>query len=212
MSLVTPTRSQTHTFKEQQSKLISILFPYEDVSAFKSWLSDLRKEYHDASHICWAYRIYTGNQLEENSSDAGEPSGTAGLPILNAMKQKNLVNCGVAVIRYFGGTKLGKRGLIDAYSQAAQRVIDRTSLISWVKKDHYVLTSPMIYYGNLSKSLVKMGGKILEDRSSESLKWDIEINTDCLNELIKSIRTVTQGEGDLERIKKGADAAKPRRV
>ena len=113
MSLVAPTRSQTHTFKEQQSKFISILGPFEDINSFKSWLSDLRKEYHDASHICWAYRIYTGNQLEENSSDAGEPSGTAGLPILNAMKQKNLVNCGVAVIRYFGGIQELRKAGVD---------------------------------------------------------------------------------------------------
>ena len=125
MSFVVPTQPQTHTFKEQQSKFISIIFPYDDVSGFKSGLSALRKKYHDASQICWAYRIYTGNQLEENSSDAGEPSGTAGLPILNAMKQKGLVNCGLSVIRYYGGTKLGKRGLIDTYGYSARELIEK---------------------------------------------------------------------------------------
>ena len=109
MSLVTPTQPQSYSFKEHQSKFISHLHPIDDLPTFRTWLSNLRKQYHDASHICWGYRINTDTELEENYSDAGEPSGTAGLPILNAIKQKNLVNNGLAVIRYFGGTKLGKR-------------------------------------------------------------------------------------------------------
>ena len=200
MSLVAPTRSQTHTFKEQQSKFISILGPFEDINSFKSWLSDLRKEYHDASHICWGYRIHAESQLEENSSDAGEPSGTAGLPILNALKQENLLNCGLAVIRYFGRTKLGKRGLIDAYGKSARGVIEKTSCKKWVKVEKYAITSPMVFYGDLAKSISRLDGKIIDDQSSVILNWDIEIQSGKLNELIQTIRTVTKGEGDLEKL------------
>ena len=200
MSFVVPARPQTHTFKEQQSKFISIIFPYDDVSKFKSCLSELRKKYHDASHVCWAYRIYTGNQLEENSSDAGEPSGTAGLPILNAMKKKGLVNCGLAVIRYFGGTKLGKRGLIDTYGNSARELIEKASCKKWVKMEKYAITSPMVFYGDLAKSISQLDGKIIDDQSSEILNWDIEIQSGKLNELIQTIRTVTKGEGDLEKL------------
>ena len=200
MSFVVPTQPQTHTFKEQQSKFISIIFPYDDVSEFKSWLSELRKKYHDASHVCWAYRIYTGNQLEENSSDAGEPSGTAGLPILNAMKQKGLVNCGLSVIRYYGGTKLGKRGLIDTYGNSARELIEKVSCEKWVKMERYVITSPMDFYGDLAQSISRLGGKIIDDQSGELLKWIIEVQSGNLNELIQTIRTVTKGEGDFEKI------------
>ena len=198
--MLEPVQSRSTTFKEQQSKFISIIYPYDDVSEFKSCLSELRKKYHNASHVCWAYRIYIGNQLEEYSSDAGEPSGTAGLPILNAMKQKGLVNCGLAVIRYFGGTKLGKRGLINTYGNSARGLIEKASCEKWVKMERYVITSPMDYYGDLAQSISRLGGKILDDQSGELLKWNIEIQSGNLNELIQTIRTVTKGEGDIEKI------------
>ena len=200
MSFVVPTQPQTHTFKEQQSKFISIIFPYDDVSEFKSWLSELRKKCHDASHVCWAYRICTGNQLEENSSDAGEPSGTAGLPILNAMKQKGLVNCGLSVIRYYGGTKLGKRGLIDTYGNSARELIEKSSCKKWVKMERYAITSPMDFYGDLAQSISRLGGKIIDDQSGELLKWNIEVQFGNLHELIQTIQTVTKGEGDFGKI------------
>ena len=200
MSFVVPTRSQTHTLKEQQSKFISIIFPYDDVSEFKSCVSELRKKYHNASHVCWAYRIFTENQLEENSSDAGEPSGTAGLPILNAMKQKGFVNCGLAVVRYFGGTKLGKRGLIETYGNSARKLVEEASCKNWVKLERYTITVPMDFYGVLTQSISRLGGKIIDDQSGELLKWNIEVQSGNLNELIQTIRTVTKGEGDFEKI------------
>ena len=200
MSLVTPSQSLSFSFKVKQSKFISYLRQCETGSDFKSWLSQLRKDHYDASHICWAYRIQHGSQLEHYCSDAGEPSGTAGQPILKTMKQNNLVQCGLAVTRYFGGTKLGKKGLFDAYGTAARNVINQTVLIEWVKKERYLISCPIHYYGDLSQALLQMGGKILENQSSNGLKWIVEINTGMINELIKIVRTITKGEGDLDRV------------
>ena len=200
MSLVTPSQLRSFTFKVKQSKFFSYFRQCETGSDFKSWLSQLRKDHYDASQICWAYRIQDGTQLEHYCSDAGEPSGTAGPPILKAMKQNNLVNCGLVVIRYFGGTKLGKKGLVDAYGTAARNVINQTVLIEWVKKERYLISCPIHYYGDLSQALLQMGGKILEDQSSNGLKWIVEINIRMINDLIKIVRTVTKGEGDLDRV------------
>ena len=200
MNLVTPSQSRSFSFKVKQSRFISYLHRCEKGSDFKSWLSQLRKDHYDASHICWAYRIQGGSQLEHHSSDGGEPSGTAGQPILKAMKQNNLVQCSLAVIRYFGGTKLGKSGLIDAYGTAARNVIDQTTLIEWVRKERYMITCPIQYYGDLSRALLQTGGKILEDQSSNDLKWIVEIKTGMISNLIKIVRTVTKGEGDLDRV------------
>ncbi len=200
MNLVTPSQSRSFSFKVKQSRFISYLRQCETGSDFKSWLSQIRKDHYDASHICWAYRIQDGSQLEHYCSDAGEPSGTAGQPILKAMKQNNLVQCGLAVTRYFGGTKLGKKGLVDAYGTAAQNVINQTVLIEWIKKECYLISCPIHYYGDLSQALLKMGGKILENQSSSDLKWIVEINTGMINDLIKIVRTVTKGEGDLDRV------------
>ena len=199
MNLVKPIRPMAYSFKERQSKFISNLRSMDRVSDFKTWIGELRKEYHDATHICWAYRIDDTNEIQEKFSDAGEPSGTAGLPILNAMKQNNVVGCGISVIRYFGGTKLGKRGLREAYGRSAREIINRASLKTLALKESFIVTCPINYYGDLSKGVQKMGGRILEDKSGESLQWVLEIESKLVSDLIHLIRSVTHGEGNLER-------------
>jgi len=83
-------------------------------------LKEIAEKYPKATHYCWAYRLGTGTSLLEHCSDAGEPAGTAGRPILGALKRAGLENTLLVVTRYFGGVKLGVRGLIDAYGEAAQ--------------------------------------------------------------------------------------------
>jgi len=200
MSFVTPDTSQTSTFKELQSKFISYIHPFDNVQSFKHWISDLRKEYHDADHVCWGYRIFSNHQLEENASDAGEPNGTAGLPIINAMKQSHIVNGGIAVVRFFGGTKLGKRGLIDAYGKGAKEVIKLTKLSTFVQMSLYKVTGPMECYGDLTQALFNLSGSIQEDLSAEHLEFHIQIPDKHLSELIQVIRTITKGKGDLIRL------------
>ncbi len=115
------------TLRELGSKFIGFLFYCEDENDFRVQLDQIKKEYSDASHHCYGYRIGPTN-LIEFSSDDGEPSGTAGLPILNQLKSVDLVNSGVVVVRYFGGTKLGKAGLIQAYGGTAELCISEASL------------------------------------------------------------------------------------
>ncbi len=90
--------------------------------------------------------------------------------------------------------------MINAYGTAARNVIDQTALIEWVRKECYLITCPIQYYGDLSRAFLKTGGKILEDQSSNNLKWLVEIKTGMINDLIKLVRTVTKGEGDLDRV------------
>lgn len=115
------------TLRELGSKFLGFLFYCEDESEFRKRLDQIKKEYPEASHYCYGYRVDPTN-LIEFSSDDGEPSGTAGLPILNQLKSEDLVNTGVVVVRYFGGTKLGKPGLIQAYGGTAELCISETSL------------------------------------------------------------------------------------
>jgi len=109
--------------RERGSRFLSYLFPVWDDGVFEARLSHLRKEFYDATHHCSAL-IRFGNPNQEHAHDDGEPAGTAGLPILNAMRSAQLVNAGIVVIRYFGGTKLGKSGLIETYGWAAESVIN----------------------------------------------------------------------------------------
>ena len=87
---------------------------------FKSWLSQIKRDHYDSSHVCWAYALHREQSIDYHCSDGGEPSGTAGKPILSTIKTNNLIQTGVIVVRYFGGVKLGVGGLINAYRSAAQ--------------------------------------------------------------------------------------------
>lgn len=111
--------------KIQRSEFIAHAFPAPSVDVFEERLETLGREHHSAGHLCWAWRIPDEQwRLTEKSSDAGEPSGTAGRPILSAILSRELIASAVVVIRYFGGIRLGTGGLVRAYSAAASGAID----------------------------------------------------------------------------------------
>lgn len=115
-------------FKDKGSKFIAYAFPIKTADDFKERLNDLKKEHPKATHHCFAYRIgLDGNNFRV--SDAGEPSGTAGKPILGQIDSKQLTNTLVVVVRYFGGTLLGVPGLINAYKTATSLVLQVAHLI-----------------------------------------------------------------------------------
>jgi len=116
-------------YKEKNSRFIARIFHVETEEKAKEYLLQMKKEYHDARHHCWAYRIHPEKELFR-SSDDGEPSGTAGKPILNQILSAGLFNVLVVVIRYFGGTKLGVSGLIRAYKTATRDAIDRATIVT----------------------------------------------------------------------------------
>lgn len=115
-------------FKDRGSKFIAYAFPIETADDFKKQLQLLKKEHPKAVHHCFAYRIGTdGNNFR--SSDDGEPSGSAGKPILGQIDSRGLTNTAVIVVRYFGGTLLGVPGLITAYRTAAALVLQVTPIV-----------------------------------------------------------------------------------
>jgi uncharacterized YigZ family protein len=187
----------SRAFKEKQSEFIGRIFPISSIQDFRKQLKSLKKEYHDSKHLAWAYRFQKAHVIEENCSDAGEPSGTAGLPILNPLKQNNFMNVGLVVIRYFGGIKLGKRGLIDAYEKSANDTISSVKPIPFHDKVQYHLSAPVDYYGVLSSQLAQLKGKIIEDQTIETIDWTVELSFDSVNQWILAVREVTQGKGTL---------------
>lgn len=124
----TITQSSTAEFKDRGSKFIAYAFPIETADDFKKQLQILKKEHPKAVHHCFAYRIGTdGNSFR--SSDDGEPSGTAGKPMLGQIDSKELTNLAVIVVRYWGGTLLGVPGLINAYKTAVSLALQVTPII-----------------------------------------------------------------------------------
>ncbi len=136
--------------RELGSKFLGFLFNCENESDFRLHLEKIKADYSDASHFCYGYRIDPTNILEY-SSDDGEPSGTAGLPILNQLKSFEVVNAGLVVVRYFGGTKLGKPGLISAYGESAKLCLDRASFLSIKQVQLFSIEYPYSYENLISK-------------------------------------------------------------
>jgi uncharacterized YigZ family protein len=104
------------------SRFLGWALPVPDFDQVAARLEEARKLHHDATHWCWAARL--GAELNEKSSDAGEPRGTAGVPILREIQKRNLSDCLVIVTRYFGGTKLGRGNLARAYGECASLTLD----------------------------------------------------------------------------------------
>lgn len=115
-------------FKDRGSKFLSFAYQINNIAEFKNYLQLLKKDHPKATHHCFAYRIGT-NENNFRASDDGEPSGTAGRPILGQIDSRELTNVLVVVVRYFGGTLLGVPGLINAYKTAASLVLQLTPII-----------------------------------------------------------------------------------
>ena len=115
-------------YKERSSKFLTYAYPVESEEEIKELLDALRKQFYDATHHCYAYRL--GPQGEQfRANDDGEPSGTAGKPILGQLLSAKVTNCLVVVVRYFGGTKLGVSGLIQAYKESTAEVLAVSNII-----------------------------------------------------------------------------------
>jgi len=113
---------------EKKSKFIGTLFYITSEEQAQEIIKKVKKQYYDARHNCFAYRVMTENGVVERFSDDGEPSGTAGGPMLNILSKNNLCNVLIIVTRYFGGILLGTGGLVRAYSDATTKVIESATL------------------------------------------------------------------------------------
>jgi len=131
-------RSASAEFKDRGSKFIAYAFPIGNVADFKKQLKELKDEHPKAAHHCFAYRIGTDGNVFR-SSDDGEPSGSAGKPILGQIDSKQLTDVTVIVVRYFGGTLLGVPGLINAYKTVTALALQTTPIIQKAVEIRYRL-------------------------------------------------------------------------
>jgi len=123
-------------FKDKGSKFIAYAYPFSDTEVLKELLEQIKAMHPKARHHCWAYRIGTDRSVFRINDD-GEPSGTAGRPILNTLLSYDLTNIIVVVVRYFGGTLLGVPGLIHAYKSATQDALEQADIIEKTVNDVY---------------------------------------------------------------------------
>lgn len=168
-SYVTLKSSGTGEYKSKGSKFISYANRVETEDDVRIALDKIRKEHFKSRHVCYAYRL-DKEGLKYRANDDGEPSGTAGLPILNVLKSHNLVKTLVAVVRYFGGTKLGVPGLIEAYKTSAKDAIAHTTMQEEYVYQFLTLAFPYDELGNLMNHISK-SAMIIVEQSYEEEPW-----------------------------------------
>ena len=176
---------------EKKSKFIANLFYIQSELEAEERLKEIRKKYHDARHNCYAYSIIENDTVVNRASDDGEPSGTAGMPILNILVKKNLVNVLVVVTRYFGGILLGTGGLVKAYSDATISAIEKTS---FAKIEKGIEMEVVLDYSNFEKFqyyLQKNDLKITNAKYNEKIICRIELTNEEKNNLINLIENDT---------------------
>ena len=152
----------TGLYKEKGSKFLAYAYPIDDESAVKIHLEKLKKEHPKARHHCYAFRLLPDGRLYR-ANDDGEPSGTAGKPILGQLLSYNLTDVLVVVVRYFGGTKLGASGLIQAYKAAARDALEQASICTRIVTQKFQIAFPFAVAGEVMQALSRNQVTILNE-------------------------------------------------
>jgi uncharacterized YigZ family protein len=158
----------TAEFKDRGSRFIAYAFPIKLVKEFKDKFAALKKEHPKARHHCFAYRLGL-DDTNFRVSDDGEPSGTAGRPILGQIDSKQVTNVMIVVVRYFGGTLLGVPGLIHAYKSAASMVLQVTSIVR----------KPVLIYYHLQFDYTKMNDVMMVIKHTDCVALNQEMQLFC---------------------------------
>lgn len=173
-SFFTISKSSEGFYKEKGSKFIALAFPVVTEKEIKEKLAALRKEYYDARHHCYGY-IYGNEGQNMRANDDGEPNHSAGDPILGQIKSNELTNTLIVVIRYFGGTKLGVSGLINAYKTAAAEAIENNTIVKKDITSFFQFTFPYDEMNEVMKLVKDLDLNIKNQGFEDGCTLDIEV-------------------------------------
>lgn len=168
-----------------KSRFITLLIKINNLDEIEKNLKEIKKKYKDATHYCYAYII--GNK--EKCSDNGEPSGTAGIPILNVLKQNDLTNILCVVIRYFGGIKLGAGGLIRAYSTSASEALNKTNIVNLIKGYKIVIE---FNYDNIKQINYLLKDIQIKKEYGNTITYTFNIKEDSLNKIENELSKISK--------------------
>jgi uncharacterized YigZ family protein len=176
-------------FRDKGSKFIAYGFPIKTEESVKSHLSNLREEHPKASHYCWALRL-TPDRTVYRTNDDGEPSGTAGRPILNILLSMDVTNILIVVVRYFGGTLLGVPGLINAYKTATQEVLKAASIVELTINDHYQMHFQYPQINAVMQIIKDHQLTILNQKLENECQLEVEIPKSTLNTIVFKLEKI----------------------
>jgi len=154
-------------YTEKRSKFLAFAHPVETIDEIKDLLTDYKKKYYDARHVCYAYMLGP-ERTDFRTNDDGEPSSTAGKPILGQIDSRELTNILVVVIRYFGGVKLGTSGLIVAYREAAAEALSAATVIERTIEETVTFTFPYVMMNSVMRVVKELNPRIVEQKYDET--------------------------------------------
>lgn len=161
-------------FRDRGSKFISYAYPIRSEADIKPLLTQIRSVHPKANHHCWAMRLSPDRSVFRVNDD-GEPSGTAGRPILNVLLSKDITNILVIVVRYFGGTLLGVPGLINAYKTAAIDALDHAEIISDTVKDVYTIEFDYLQMNDVMRVIKELNVPVLKQQMTTNCQMEIAV-------------------------------------
>ncbi len=178
------------------SRFIATAIPVADESQAKDALAEIRSEMPDAGHHCWAWRI--ASPAIDRASDDGEPSGSAGKPILAQLVGRELVDTAVVVSRFWGGTKLGVGGLVRAYGGAAGAALDQAELVAWVTRVAATIRHEHGDIDSVVRAMAAVGATDVDVGYGTAVTRLIEVPADNVELLVSSIADATSGRASVE--------------
>jgi len=176
--------------KEKGSRFLAFAHPVTSEAEIKEHLAQLKKKYFDATHHCYAYILGPNKEIYK-ANDAGEPSHTAGDPILNQIKSKNLTDTLVVVVRYFGGTKLGASGLTSAYKAAANEVLSQVEVVEKMATNTFVFTFQFQAMNEVMRIIKRTNASVLSrDFTQKEVTILIEVTKSHKTKLETELRSI----------------------
>lgn len=186
---ITIEKNSFSEFTEKKSKFIGSLFYVESVEEAEKIIKQTRKKYFDAKHNCIAYRVMEKGQIVERFSDDGEPSGTAGAPMLNILQKNKLVNVLIIVTRYFGGILLGTGGLVRAYQNSLMLALEKSTKVNKCLGEYLEVTLEYSDFENFKYYCKNNKINIVDTNYQENIVCKIELEEDKKEKLMNDFET-----------------------
>lgn len=161
-------------YSEKRSKFLAFAFHVTSEEEVKQYVAEFRKKYYDARHMCWAYML-GADRTDFRANDDGEPSSTAGKPILGQINKNELTDILIIVVRYYGGVNLGISGLIVAYRTAAAEAIANAEIVSQFVEEEVVFDFPYIMMNDVMKIIKDMSPRIISQTYDNTCEMKLSI-------------------------------------
>ncbi len=184
--------------EEKKSEFIANVFPVETEEEALEQLNAIKKQYKDARHNCFAYIINENGVLKERYSDDGEPSGTAGMPILEVLRREELFNVLVVITRYFGGTLLGTGGLVRNYGKSTKDGVLDAKIITKQQYQKYIFNVSYEVSGKLQFAILQNNGIIDDTEYQEDVTFTVFVKLEDVKPLTEEVLEITNGKINTE--------------